>query len=250
MGIFAKAGTFLLFLFLIVSVASAGEIRVAVASNFVTTARVLAKEFSQQNNYRLLISFGSTGKLFTQISNGAPFDVFLSADVTRAKLLEEKGVAVAGSRFTYAIGKLTLWASGKSQQEKDCRAILRENKFRRLAIANPKTAPYGLAAQQTLQKMKLWNRLRTRLVRGENIGQTFHYVVTGNAQLGFVAVSQVRSVNQGLCRWDVPQTYHTPIEQQAVLLKKGVSNSAAQAFLGFLKSEIAKSIIKRAGYAV
>ena len=243
-------GFLLLLAVLLVPTVFAGEVRLAVASNFVHTTRVLVDEFSAQQSHRVLTSFGSTGKLFAQISNGAPFDVFLSADVERPKRLEENGSAVVGSRFTYAIGQLTLWASSKSNLSGDCRVLLNRADFRRLAIANPKTAPYGLATQQTLRRLGLWERYKSRLVRGENIAQTFQFVVTGNASLGFVALSQVKRTKKGVCRWDVPQDYHEPIKQQTVLLKRGATNTAAQAFMRFLQSEKAKSLIRRAGYAL
>jgi molybdate transport system substrate-binding protein len=231
--------------------ASADEVRVAVASNFHTTLKELAAEFEQQNGHRVVISFGSTGKLYAQIRHGAPFDLFLAADRRRPELLETEGVAVAGSRFTYAVGRLVLWSVDPSLKGEDCRAILIQGGFSRLAIANPKTAPYGLAARQVLEKMALWPQVQDRLVRGENIAQTLQYVTTGNAQLGIVALSQIGPLSElTACRWDIPEDYYRPIEQQAVLLKTGAASIAARAFLAFLRGERAVTIIRGYGYGV
>ncbi len=245
-----KRRAVLLLMLLMATSVVAGEVRVAVASNFVTTLRALADEFSTQQSHRVVIIFGSTGKLYAQIANGAPFHLFLSADAQRPKLLEERGMAVDGSRFTYAKGRLVLWGGERRLQDKNCQTLLKSAALNRLAIANPATAPYGLAAQQVLQKMGLWARLKPRLVRGENIAQTFLYVASGNVPLGFVALSQIRRADHGGCRWDVPQEYYTPIEQQAVLLNRGVGSEAAQAFMVFLQSEVALKIINNAGYAI
>ncbi len=245
-----KRRAVLLLALLVTTSVAAGEARVAVASNFVTTLRLLADEFSAQQRHQVVIIFGSTGKLYAQIANGAPFHLFLSADAKRPKLLEEKGMAVIGSRFTYARGKLVLWSGDRGLQDRSCQTLLRDAALNRLAIANPATAPYGFAAQQVLQKLGLWARLKPRLVRGENIAQTFLYVASGNAPLGFVALSQLQMVDHSGCRWDVPQEYYTPIEQQVVLLNKGAGSEAAQAFMVFLQSEAALKIINNAGYAI
>ncbi len=228
--------------------AMAEKVRVAVASNFVTTLRALSKEFTATSGHTVLISSGSSGKHYTQISNGAPFDVFMSADAQRPRLLEENGLTVPKQRFTYALGKLALWSSEPELQGKDCKHLLMESKFNRLAMANPKTAPYGLAAQQVLTQMGLWETLKSRLVRGENIGQTFLHVATRNAPLGFIALSQAVQADNGTCRWDVPQEFYTPIQQQVVLLNRGTNNPAATTFMTFLKSDQAVSLITRSGY--
>lgn len=231
--------------------ASAAEVRVAVASNFTTTLRELAPLFEQQSGHRLMISFSSTGKLYAQILHGAPFDVFLAADSRRPALLESEGQAVPGSRFTYAQGRLTLWSVDPAVKGKDCRALLKSGAYKRLAIANPKTAPYGLAAKQALEKMGLWQKVQSKLVRGENIAQTLQYVTTGNAQLGLVALSQVSSAEAlPACRWDLPSEYSHPIEQQVVLLKQAEHSQAAATFLAFLRSDEAVAVIQRYGYGV
>lgn len=229
---------------------AAAEVRVAVASNFLSTLRVLQPVFTGQTEHTLSISAGSTGKLYIQITHGAPFDVFLSADRKRPARLEREGGTVAGSRFTYAIGRLSLWSVVPALAGKDCLATLKSGSFRKLAIANPATAPYGAASQQTLQRLGLWEKLSGQLIRGENIGQTLQFVGSGNAELGFLALSQVihRNSHPSSCQWDVPADYHEPLVQQAVLLKAAADNPAAQAFMEFLRSDAAATIIVQQGY--
>ena len=232
------------------SSALAGETRVAVATNFLSAFKVIAEGFQRVTGHQVLVSSGSSGKLYVQIQNGAPFDLFFSADAQRPELLEQEGLAVSGSRFTYAVGRLTLWSVDPSLIPGDGEAVLRQGTFRFLAIANPKTAPYGQAAFQTLNALKLWEHLEGRLVRGENIGQTFQFVFTENAQLGFVALSQVldpKLKNVG-ARWDVPTHLHAPLIQQAVLLNRGRENSAAKSLMDYMKGKAARDIIEGFGY--
>ncbi|MDH5753396.1 MAG: molybdate ABC transporter substrate-binding protein [Deltaproteobacteria bacterium] len=231
----------------------AAEARVAVASNFLTVAQKLAEDFARQSSHRIAVSAGSTGKLYAQIQNGAPFDVFMAADTERPALLEKQGRALAGSRFTYATGRLALWAPGTPGGEAQCRALLEEGRFRRLAIANPKTAPYGLAARDTLRSLGLWDGYGSRLVMGENISQALQYVFTGNAQLGLVAWAQLKALGERArgCRWLVPQELHAPIDQQAVVLgRPGGANPAALAFANYLKAPEAAGIIRSHGYTL
>jgi molybdate transport system substrate-binding protein len=227
--------------------AVADPVHVAVATNFAPTCRVIADAFIAATKHDVVISDGSTGKLFAQIENGAPFEVFLSADAERPQKLEEGKRAVAGSRFPYAIGRLVLWSARDGFVTGE--AVLRGDAFQHLAIANPALAPYGAAAREVLQHLGLWDRLQPKLVRGEDIGQTFHFVSTGNAELGFVALSQL-ATEMGGSRWLVPADLYTPIEQQSVLLIPGKDDPAARAFLDFLKGGAARALIERAGYGV
>jgi molybdate transport system substrate-binding protein len=231
---------------LVTSQATASEIRVAVASNFTRAIRVAANVFEADTGHKVTLAFGSTGKHYAQIVNGAPFDAFFAADVRRPKLLEQEGLAVPGSRFTYAIGKLILWSPEAALVDAKGR-VLEHGEFRYLAIANPKLAPYGLAAREVLQSRGLWDDLNRRLVRGENIGQAFQFVASGNAELGFVARSQLMRPGFEIegSHWDVPAELYTPIEQQAVLLK---DSEAARAFMSFVRSEEAIRIIRDHGY--
>ena len=243
-------GVFLIIFGLYPPYALGEEVRVAVATNFLTTFTTIAKRFEDRTSHTILVSPGSTGKLFVQIQNDAPFDLFFSADARRPKLLEEEGMAIRGSRFTYAVGRVTLWSSEALLIKNDGKTILHRGDFEYLAIANPKTAPYGQAAVQILKALQLWNELRDRLVYGENIGQTFQFVFTHNAQLGFVALSQAldpKFKSMG-SRWDVPPHLYDPLTQQAVLLKRGQHNQAAKAFLAYMKQKPARDIIERYGY--
>lgn len=235
---------------ILLATASAKEVGVAVAANFQSTLKMIATEFERNTGHRVRISSGSSGKFFAQIQHGAPFDVFFSADVARPKLLEEAGLTVPGSRFTYAAGRLTLWSSNPSMLKKDGPSVLSDGQFTHLAIANPKTAPYGAAAIQTLKKLGLWNHVKKRIVQGENIGQTFHFVFSENAPLGFVARAQVLDpkIRGRGSRWDVPEDFHEPLLQQAVLLLHGKKNEAAQAFLKYVQGEQARTIIEQFGF--
>lgn len=227
----------------------AETVRLAVAANFTGVTNQLVPLYEKTSGNTLKVSFGSTGKLYAQIVHGAPFDLFLAADQARPKRLVKEGVAIESSRFTYARGRLMLWSSDVDRF-KDGESYLRSGNFRKLATANPKTAPYGLAAQQLLQHLGIAQTLSAKLVLGDSIAQTFQFTATGNAQLGLVAASQVKRWSQRGSQWLIPDSYYQPIAQQAVLLKKGESNLAASHFLQFLKSPTAQSIIRDYGYAV
>lgn len=228
------------------------EVRLGVAANFTHTTDELAELFEAETGYRVIASFGSTGKLYAQIRNGAPFDVFMAADARRPMLIEKEQAGIAGSRFTYARGKLVLWLptpEGFAGEGADAESYLNQQPFQRLAMANPKTAPYGLAAKQVLAHLGLWQTLQGKLVRGDSISQTFQFVVSRNAQAGFVALSQVTAWSDGAgTLWIVPQAYYQPIDQQAILLKQGAGNEAAEAWMNFLRSDAAIAIIRRHGY--
>lgn len=244
---------FALLLGLLLGEPAAGEEAiVAVAANFAEVAERLEADFERASGHTLTFVAGSTGKLHAQIVNGAPFDAFLSADRESPERLEKEGLAVAGSRFTYATGRLTLWSPEPGRVGSDGAATLRQGKLRRLAIANPALAPYGAAARQTLESLGLWERLKDRIVMGETIGQAHALVASGNAELGFVALSYVlspRNTSPG-SRWDVPLHLHEPIHQDAVLVARGAGNPAARGFLEFLRSAKAKAVIKTYGYGV
>ncbi|UCE75821.1 MAG: molybdate ABC transporter substrate-binding protein [Gammaproteobacteria bacterium] len=225
---------------------TADEIRVAVASNFTDAMGAIAERFETGTGHKVTLISGSTGKHYAQIRNGAPFDAFFAADRRRPELLEEEGVALPGTRFTYAVGKLVLWSPERGIVDPEA-VVLQRGEFHHLAIANPKLAPYGKAAEEVLQARGLWARLSGRLVRGENIGQAFQFVKSGNAELGFVAYSQLKRPNQPIegSLWNVPQALYTPIEQQAVLLK---DSEAARSLLSFVRSDAALMIIRDYGY--
>lgn len=234
---------------LLVSAAQAEEVQVAVAANFIAPMQRIAAGFEQATGHKAQLAFGSTGKFYAQIRNGAPFDVLLAADDETPVRLEKEALAVAGSRFTYSIGQLALW-SAKPGYVDAGGAVLRQGAFRHLALANPKLAPYGAAAVETLDKLGLLAALQPKFVQGENIAQTFQFVSTGNAELGFVALSQV--VEGGKLKsgsaWIVPSSLHAPIRQDAVLLARGKDNPAALALLQYLKEDKARAIIKAYGY--
>jgi len=220
-------------------------LRVAVAANFTEPAAQLARAFEKQHpGAKVELSSGSSGKLFAQIANGAPFDVFLSADADRPKKLEKQGLAVVGSRKLYALGRLVLVGSGLKSS--DGESVLRQGEFKHLSIANPATAPYGLAAQQVLVKLGLWEKLQPRIVRGESITQAHQFVTSGSAELGFVALSQLLADKAP--RWDVPPSLHEPIRQEAVLLNHGADHPLADDFATFLEGAFAKTTIVAAGY--
>lgn len=232
--------------------AAADEVLVAVAANFTDVVKELTPVFESRSGHTLAVTVGSTGKLYAQIKNGAPFEVLLAADQERPELLESEGDGVAGTRFTYAVGRLTLWSADPDRIGEDPKAALTADKTRHIAIANPELAPYGIAAKETLQALGLWDELQPRIVMGENIGQTFTMAATGNAQMGFVALSAVLAPgnSQKGSHWDVPAEYYSAIRQDAVLLKAGADSAAAQAFLSFLKSDEALAVIERYGYGV
>lgn len=237
-----------LVLALLAGPALAAEVKVAVAANFAEPAQEIARRFEARTGHEATLSFGSSGQFYAQIANGAPFGVFLSADRERPETAEAEGLAVAGSRFTYATGRLVLYS--RTPGLVDGRgAVLRTRRFEKLAIADPKTAPYGAAAMETMRKLGLREALAPRLVQGSSITQAYQFVRSGAAEVGFVALSQVAR-EAGGSRWTVPAGFHSPIEQQAVLLKPGADNAAARAFLEFLKGAEAKAIIRRYGYEV
>ncbi len=227
----------------------AAELRVATASNFLATLRVLAPMFERETGIELKISAASTGKLYAQIRHGAPYDVFLAADARRPQLLEQQGLALAGSRFTYARGQLVLWRSTPDEEALDLEAIVTATG--RLAIANPKTAPYGEAARAVLENLGLWQTLQGRLIRGENIGQTFQFVASGNAPLGLVAHTQVLQIAaEPRDVVVIPVTLYPPLDQQAVLLKAARNAAQGQRFLTWLRSNSARTAIAARGYAL
>jgi molybdate transport system substrate-binding protein len=227
--------------------ASAAETNVAVAANFTAAAKDIAAAFKQKTGHDAVLSFGSSGQFFTQIKQDAPFQVFLSADDERPKKLAQEGLGVKDSVFTYAVGKLVLWSKNADLVKGE--STLKGGKFAKVAIANPKAAPYGAAAVETLKAVKVYDALESKIVQGNNISQTFQFVDSGNAELGFVALSQLAGKTGG-SQWLVPQELYTPIRQDAVLLKKGESNEAAKAFLAFLKGPEARAVIEKYGYAM
>ncbi|WP_455196676.1 molybdate ABC transporter substrate-binding protein [Kaarinaea lacus] len=224
----------------------ADEIRIAVAANFTNTMEIIVARFEQQTGHHVILSSGSTGKHYAQIVNGAPFDAFFAADVERPRLLEKEGLIIPGSRFTYSVGRLVLWSPKENYIDANG-AVLANDDYQHLAIANPKLAPYGRAAQQVLEKKGLWKQLKTRLVRGENIGQTFQFTASGNAQIGFVALSQVMrwSEKSAGSYWLIDQSLYDKIEQQAVMLKE---TPATRALVQYLQSNEARAIIRQSGY--
>ena len=227
----------------------ADEVQVAVAANFTAPIKAIARAFEKDTGHRVVASFGATGQLYAQIQHGAPFEVFFSADDSTPARLENEGLGVAGTRFTYATGSLVLW-SAKAGYVEDDGAVLKANQFRHLAIANPKTAPYGLAATQVLDKLGLTEAVRSKLVEGQSITQTLQFVSTGNAELGFVALSQVYQdgrISSGSA-WIVPDDMYAPIRQDALILTKGADNPAATALVEYLKGPKAAEIIRSFGY--
>ena len=227
----------------------AAEVSVAVAANFAAPMQKIAQAFEQETGHKAVLSFGSTGMLYAQIRNGAPYQILLSADADTPNKLEKEGLGVPGSRFTYATGRLVLWSKhpGFVDNKGD---VLRTAKFQRIAMANPKLAPYGAAAMETINKLGLQQHLQARIVQGDNIAQTYQFVATENAQLGFVALSQVFAdgkMAQG-SGWIVPASAHAPIRQDAVLLTKGRDSAAAAALLQYLRGERAQSLIRSYGY--
>lgn len=228
------------------------KLNVAVAANFFKSMERLGQTFEQKTGVKITVSSGSTGALFAQIQNGAPFDAFFAADVARPLRLEEEGQIVAGSRFTYAIGKLALWSTQEGFVD-DQGDVLRTGKFQHLAMATPSTAPYGLAAREVLQNLGLWASLQGKIVRGENVAQTFQFVATGNAELGFVAWSDLnqpdvptKSIAGSF--WVVPQALYDPIKQQAVLLFASPKQALGEQFLDFVRSSEARQLILKSGY--
>ncbi len=231
--------------------AQAGEVTVAVAANFTAPMQKIAKAFEQDTGHKAQLAFGATGKFYAQIKNGAPFAVLLAADDETPARLEKEGLAVAGTRFTYATGRLALWSKSPNLVD-DKGEVLRSNSFNKIAIADPKLAPYGMAAMEVIHKLGVQANVVPKLVQGESIGQTYQFVSTENAQLGFVALSQISidgRITQGSA-WVVPQSMHAPLKQEAGLLNAGKDNAAAHALLKYLQGDTAKVIITRYGYAL
>jgi molybdate transport system substrate-binding protein len=229
--------------------AQAGEVRVAVAANFTAPMQKIAQAFEQDTGHKAQLAFGATGKFYAQIKNGAPFAVLLAADDETPARLEKEGLAVAGARFTYATGRLALWSKTPNLVD-DKGEVLRSNRFEKLAIADPKLAPYGVAAMEVIQHLGVQANVVPKLVQGESIGQTYQFVSTENAQLGFVALSQISfdgRISQGSA-WVVPQSMHTPLKQDAVLLNAGKDNAAAVALLKYLQADKAIAIVRSYGY--
>ncbi|WP_180899227.1 molybdate ABC transporter substrate-binding protein [Martelella soudanensis] len=237
----------LLLLPVTVTSAAAGEVTIAVAANFTGTAEEIAEAFREETGHDAVLSFGSTGRLYAQIIHGAPYDVFLAADLERPDRAIAEGYAVEGSAFVYALGALVLYSTDPELVDADGAVLFHPERFGKLAIANPRTAPYGAAAVEAMRSLGVYDRLSDRLVEGENITQAFQFVATGNAGLGFVALSQVID-RPGGSRYEVPADLYRPIAQGAVLLKNGENNSAARAFMSFLKGEVARKIVENHGY--
>lgn len=230
-------------------VARADDIAVAVAANFTAPAKAIAAGFEKATGHKVSLAFGATGKFYTQIENGAPFDVLLSADEDAPARLVQEGAAVAASRFTYATGRLVLW-SARTGYVDDRGAVLGKGEFKHLAIANPRLAPYGAAAVEALTRLKLLDRVRPKFVEAENIAQAYQFVATGNAELGFVALSQVMQDGRIAVgsAWVVPAELYRPIRQDAVILAKGRGKAGVEAWMTYLKSSKARVVIRSYGY--
>ncbi|MES2258942.1 MAG: molybdate ABC transporter substrate-binding protein [Pseudomonadota bacterium] len=239
----------LLIAFAAANIAHADEVQVAVAANFTAPMKEIAVQFEHDTGHKAVATFGSTGKFYAQIKNGAPFEILLAADDETPAKLEKEGASVAGTRFTYAIGKLVLW-SAQAGVVDDKGDVLKKGTYEHLSIANPKLAPYGLAAVEALQKLNLWATIEPKLVLGESIAQAHQFIVSGAAPLGFIAMSQVYEggkLKSGSA-WVVPGNLYNPIRQDAVILDKGKSKPAAEAFLKYLKGDKARSVIRSYGY--
>lgn len=236
--------------------AKAEEVTVAVAANFTAPMQKIAQAFEQDTGHKALLAFGATGKFYAQIKNGAPFAVLLSADDETPTRLEKEGVAVAGTRFTYAVGRLALWSKNASLVDDKGQVLLSnatdKNSFKKLAIADPKLAPYGAAAMEVLDRLGVIAKVRPKLVQADSIGQAFQFVMTENAELGFVALSQISidgRITQGSA-WVVPQNLYTPLKQDAVLLPLGKNSAAAFALMKYMRTDRAQAIIRAYGYTL
>lgn len=228
---------------------SAEEVQVAVAANFIAPMKIIAAEFAQTTGHQARLSFGATGKFYAQITNGAPFEVFLAADDKAPAKLAKAGQALAESRFTYALGGLVLWSAKPDLVSSEAFA-LKQGRYNKVSIANPRIAPYGAAALEVLTGLGLLEEVGPRLVQGENIAQAYQFVATGNADLGFIALSQVMEdgeITKGSA-WVVPKEMHAPIRQDAIVLRKGKDNPAAKALMEFLQGERAAAIVRSFGY--
>ncbi|MET3054814.1 molybdate ABC transporter substrate-binding protein [Pseudomonas alkylphenolica] len=237
--------------FMIFNSAWADEVQVAVAANFTAPIQAIAKDFEKDTGHTLVAAYGATGQFYAQIKNGAPFEVFLAADDSTPAKLENEGASVKGSRFTYATGTLALWSATPGYVD-DKGEVLKKNPFKHLAIANPKAAPYGLAATQVLDKLQLTDAIKGKIVEGQSITQAFQFVSTGNAELGFVALSQIYKDGKATegSAWIVPANLHEPIKQDAVILNKGKDSAAAKALVEYLKGPKAAAVIKSYGYQI
>lgn len=233
------------------STACADEVQVAVAANFTAPMQVIAATFEKDTGHKARLAFGSSGKFYAQIKNGAPFQVLLSADDETPAKLEREGMAVSGTRFTYAIGKLALW-SAKEGAVDDKGEVLKQGSYAHLAIANPKLAPYGAAAIEVLKNLGILEAVQAKFVQGENIAQTYQFAASGNAELGFVALSQITKDGKLIkgSAWIVPGNLHAPIRQDAVMLVNGKGSAAASALMSFLKSDKARAVIHAFGYGI
>lgn len=245
---FAKA-ILILLTTAVVSESRAEEVRIAVAANFLSTLNTLKESFESISSHQLLITSGSTGLLYAQIRNGAPFDLFLAADQERPRLLAAAGVGSPENTFTYAVGRLVLWSANPTLVSESMLTDIASADFRWLAIAQPDIAPYGIAARQTLEETGIWKMIQPRVVRGQNVAQAFSMVATGNAELGFVALSQVMQYPAESSSIVIPSQYHEPIRQDAIVLRSGENNSAVSEFVDFLGSASATEIIELSGYA-
>ena len=229
--------------------ALADDVNVAVAANFTAPMKQIAADFEKDTGHKAILSFGSTGKFYTQIREGAPFQVFFAADDETPARIEKEGGAVAGTRMTYAIGKLVLW-SKQSGVVDDKGEVLKSGKAERIAIADPKLAPYGAAAVETMTKMGVYEQLKGKIVQGESIGQAYQFAASGNAPMGFVALSQVYAdgkLKEGSA-WIVPADLYSPIRQDVLVLEKGKDNPAAKALVEYIKGDKARAVIKSFGY--
>lgn len=226
--------------------AQAGELQLAVAANFATPIEEINKLFTAKTGHTVKVSLGATGQLYSQIKNGAPFQIFFAADKERPEKLIKEGDAIENSLFVYSVGKLVLWS--KKYQQLDAN-LLKTGDFKHLSIASPKTAPYGEAAKQTLIKLGLWDELRDRIVQGDSITQAYQFVATGSAELGFIALSQYKTKPVG-AYWTVPQEMYQPLEQAAVLLKSAEKDEVAQSYLIFIKTNEIRELIEKFGYSV
>jgi molybdate transport system substrate-binding protein len=241
-----------LFAFALLSWAAAtraDEVQLAVAANFAGPVEQIAAEFARETGHKAVVSIGSTGKFYAQIRNGAPFEILLAADQATPQKLQDDGLVGEGRRFTYAVGKLVLYSARPGYVDPDGK-VLKKGAFQRLALANPQTAPYGAAGLEALKALGLWETVQGKVVQGDSIGQAFEFVASGNAELGFVALSQVAAPGKPASGswWLVPATLYKPILQDAVLLKKGEGHPGALAFMDFLRSDKVKRLIQSYGY--
>jgi len=240
-----------LLLLAISTTSRADEVQIAVAANFTAPSKLIAESFEKETGHKAQLAFGATGKFYAQIKNGAPFEVLLSADDETPARLEREGAAVAGTRFTYATGRLVLW-SAKPGYVDDKGEVLRKGDFKHVSIANPKLAPYGLAAMEVVSALKLADAIQPKIVQAENIAQAHQFIVSGNAEIGFIALSQVSRdgrIPEGSA-WLVPANLHQPIRQDAVILEKGRGKPAAEAWMKYLRGDKARAVIKSFGYEI